>query len=46
MIGGNKDVNIKLFLCLTKYHAMKAYWGGRGKSGKDEKFLQYFGLKT
>jgi hypothetical protein len=23
-------VKVKLFLCLTKHHAMKAYWGSGG----------------
>jgi len=23
----NVKVNVKLFLCLTKHHAMKTYWG-------------------
>jgi len=27
-----KPVNVKLSLCLTKYHAMKTCWGGGGMS--------------
>jgi hypothetical protein len=23
-------INVKMFLCLTKHHAMKAYWGSGG----------------
>jgi hypothetical protein len=25
-----EDVKVKLSLCLTKHHAMKAYWGSGG----------------
>jgi hypothetical protein len=24
------EVKVKLFLCLTKHHAMKTYWGSGG----------------
>jgi len=29
-VGKLVKVNVKLPLCLTKHHAMKAYWGSRG----------------
>jgi hypothetical protein len=31
MINVNVKVNVKLSSCLTKHHAMKAYWGSEDK---------------
>jgi hypothetical protein len=35
-----KKVKVKLSLCLTKHHAMKAYWGSGGGRGGEEKNSQ------
>jgi hypothetical protein len=30
MKGGKGKGKVKLYLCLTKHHTMKAYWGSGG----------------